>query len=147
MENKLVRQEILETVQEVIYIWSVLIKGYPIIRCFILIQEMCFRKNQKGGMEVTRERIEKELSKVQEQLSTLQEKQKELEKQLQMAKDTEKMKFIEKHKISLEQLILLNRVSEEEILHLLKKKEKEEEENSKEREEEVGSDEEKKRME
>ena len=34
--------------------------------------------------------------------------------------------FIEKNKISLERLILLNKVSEEEILHLLKKKEQEE---------------------
>ena len=43
-----------------------------------------------------------------------------------MAEDGEKMKFIEKNKISLERLILLNKVSEEEILHLLKKKEQEE---------------------
>lgn len=43
-----------------------------------------------------------------------------------MAEDAEKMKFIEKNKISLDRLILLNKVSEEEILHLLKKKEQEE---------------------
>ena len=36
------------------------------------------------------------------------------------------MKFIEKNKISLERLILLNKVSEEEIRHLLRKKEQEE---------------------
>lgn len=74
---------------------------------------------------MTRERIEKELSKVREQLATLQARQKDLEEQLQMAKDAEKMKFIEKNKISLEQLILLNKVSEKEILNLLKKKEQE----------------------
>lgn len=74
---------------------------------------------------MTRERIEKELSKVRGQLATLQERQKDLEEQLQMAKDAEKMKFIEKNKISLERLILLNKVSEEEILNLLKKKEQE----------------------
>ena len=45
--------------------------------------------------------------------------------QLQMAEDAEKMKFIEKNKISLERLMLMNKVSEEEILHLLKKKEQE----------------------
>ncbi len=45
-----------------------------------------------------------------------------MESQLQMAEDAEKMKFIEKNKISLERLILLNKVSEEEILSLLKKK-------------------------
>ena len=75
---------------------------------------------------MTKERIEKELSKVRGQLADLQEKQKGLESQLQMAEDAEKMKFIEKNKISLERLILLNKVSEEEILSLLKKKEQEE---------------------
>lgn len=75
---------------------------------------------------MTKERIVKELSKVRKQLAELQEKQKDLEGQLQMAEDAEKMKFIEKNKISLERLILLNKVSEEEILSLLKKKEQEE---------------------
>ena len=72
---------------------------------------------------MTKERIEKELSKVRKQLADLQERQKDLESQLQMAEDAEKMKFIEKNKISLEHLILLNKVSEEEILGLLRKKE------------------------
>ena len=58
---------------------------------------------------MTKERIEKELLKVREQLAGLQARQKDLEEQLQMAEDAEKMK-----------------VSEEEILHLLKKKEQEE---------------------
>ena len=75
---------------------------------------------------MTKERIEKELLEVREQLAGLQARQKDLEEQLQMAEDAEKMKFIEKNKISLERLILLNKVSEEEILHLLKKKEQEE---------------------
>ena len=73
--------------------------------------------------DVTKERIEKELQKVRQQLATLQERQKDLEEQLQMTEDAEKMKFIEKKKISLDRLILLNKVSEEEILHLLKQKE------------------------
>ena len=73
---------------------------------------------------MTKERIEKELTKVREQLAGLQARQKDLEEQ--MAEDAEKMKFIEKNKISLERLILLNKVSEEEIRHLLKKKEQEE---------------------
>ena len=72
---------------------------------------------------MTKERIEKELLKVREQLAGLQARQKDLEEQLQMAEDAEKMKFIEKNKISLERLMLMNKVSEEEILHLLKKKE------------------------
>lgn len=84
--------------------------------------------------DVTKERIEKELQKVRQQLATLQERQKDLEEQLQMAKDAEKMKFIEKNKISLDRLILLNKVSEEEILHLLKQKEQEEQTRQTERE-------------
>ena len=58
---------------------------------------------------MTKERIEKELSKVRQQLATLQARQKDLEEQLQMAEDAEKMKFIEKNKISLDRLILLNK--------------------------------------
>jgi len=83
---------------------------------------------------VTKERIEKELQKVRQQLATLQERQKDLEEQLQMTEDAEKMKFIEKNKISLDRLILLNKVSEEEILHLLKQKEQEEQTRQTERE-------------
>ena len=83
---------------------------------------------------MTKERIEKELQKVRQQLATLQERQKDLEEQLQMAEDAEKMKFIEKNKISLDRLILLNKVSEEEILHLLKQKEQEEQTRQSERE-------------
>ena len=83
---------------------------------------------------MTKERIEKELQKVRQQLATLQERQKDLEEQLQMAEDAEKMKFIEMNKISLDRLILLNKVSEEEILHLLKQKEQEEQTRQTERE-------------
>ena len=83
---------------------------------------------------MTKERIMKELSKVRRQLADLQEKQKDLESQLQMAEDAEKMKFIEKNKISLDRLILLNKVSEEEILSLLRKKEQEEQTQQTERE-------------
>ena len=83
---------------------------------------------------MTKERIEKELQKVRQQLATLQERQKDLEEQLQMAEDSEKMKFIEQNKISLDRLILLNKVSEEEILHLLKQKEQEEQTRQTERE-------------
>ena len=75
---------------------------------------------------MTKETIVKELSKVREQLAGLQARERDLAEQLQMAEDAEKMKFIEKNKISLERLILMNKVSEEEILHLLKKKEQEE---------------------
>ena len=43
---------------------------------------------------MTKERIVKELSKVRKQLADLLERQKDLESQLQMAEDAEKMKFI-----------------------------------------------------
>lgn len=87
---------------------------------------MSFKQGMGRRNDVTKERIVKELSKVRKQLADLQERQKDLESQLQMAEDAEKMKFIEKNKISLEHLILLNKVSEEEILSLLRKKEQEE---------------------
>ncbi len=84
---------------------------------------------------MTKERIEKELQKVREQIAGLQEKQKDLESQLQSAEDAAKMKFIEKNKISLERLTLLNKVSEAEILMLLRKKEQEEQQQQAEKEE------------
>lgn len=71
---------------------------------------------------MTKERIKKELSRIREQLGKLQERQKDLESQLQMAEDAEKMRFIEKNKITLDRLILLNKISEEEIMTLLRKK-------------------------
>lgn len=87
---------------------------------------------------MTKERIKKELSKVDEQLVGLQARKKDLEEQLQMAEDAEKMRFIEKNKISLDRLALLNKVSEEEILSLLRQKEQ-----AKQTEKETGSNEEK----
>lgn len=74
---------------------------------------------------MTKERIEKELSKVRAQLETLQAKQKDLEEQKRMAERAEKMDLIEKHKISSEKLQLLIKLSEDEILRLLEEKEKE----------------------
>ena len=75
---------------------------------------------------MTKERIEKELNKVRQQMAELQKKEKDLEEQRQIAIDTEKMKFMEKNHISLEHLMLLNRVSEQEIRQLLKQKEEQE---------------------
>lgn len=71
---------------------------------------------------MTREKIEKQLSRVRQQIADLQAKEKELEQQKQMAEDAEKMKFIEKYKISLEQLTLLNKLSEEQLAQLLQHK-------------------------
>ena len=43
---------------------------------------------------MTKERIEKELVKVREQLAIMQAKEKDLEEQRKMAEDAEKMKFM-----------------------------------------------------
>ena len=74
---------------------------------------------------MTKERIEKELVKVREQLAIMQAREKDLEEQKKMAEDAEKMKFIEKNKISMEQLTLLNKLNEHEIAQLLRQKEEE----------------------
>lgn len=74
---------------------------------------------------MTKERIEKELTKVRQQLAQLQAKEKDLAEQKQMAEDAEAMKIIKKYKISSEKLQLLNKISEDEMLHLLAEKEKE----------------------
>ena len=75
---------------------------------------------------MTKERIEKELQKTYVQLEQLKQKAKELEEQKELVEKAETMKLIEKNKISSEQLQLLIRFSEQEILQLLKQKEKEE---------------------
>ena len=73
---------------------------------------------------MTKDRIEKELTKVHEQLAALQIKARDLEEQRQMAEDAESMKIIKKHKISPEQLQYLEQLSEDEILFLLEEKNK-----------------------
>ena len=74
---------------------------------------------------MTKDRIEKELTKVHDQLAALQIKAKDLEEQRQMTEDAEAMKIIKKHKISSEKLQLLNKLSEDEIFRLLAEREKE----------------------
>lgn len=74
---------------------------------------------------MTKERINKELAKVREQLAALQAKEKDLDEQRQMAEDAEAMKIIKKYKISPEKLSLLNKVSEADILRILDQKGKE----------------------
>ena len=71
------------------------------------------------------QRIEKEITKTKEQLTTMQAKLKNLEEEKRMAERAEKLDIIEKHKISSEKLQLLIKFSEDEILQLLAQKEKE----------------------
>lgn len=74
---------------------------------------------------MTKERIERELTKVRQQIVQLQAKEKDLAEQKQMAEDAEAMKIIKKYKISSEKLQLLNKLSEDEIARLLAQREKE----------------------
>ena len=74
---------------------------------------------------MTQERIERELTKVRQQIAQLQAKEKDLAEQKQMAEDAEAMKIIKKYKISSEKLQLLNKLSEDEIARLLAQREKE----------------------
>ena len=73
------------------------------------------------------ERINSHLNKVREQIAQLQEKEKDLAEQKQMAEDAETMKIIKKYKISSERLQMLNRLSEDEVRNLLQKREQEKE--------------------
>ena len=57
----------------------------------------------------------------------MQEKEKDLAEQKQMAEDAETMKIIKKYKISSERLQMLNRLSEDEVRQLLQKREQEKE--------------------
>ena len=79
-----------------------------------------------------KERIETELQKTYAKIEKLKKKVRELEEQKDMAEKAEKMKIIEKNKISSEQLQLLIKFSEDEIMQLLKEKEQENGDNEKE---------------
>ena len=81
------------------------------------------------------ERINTQLKKVREQIAQLQEKEKDLAEQKQMAEDAETMKIIKKYKISSERLQMLNRLSEDEVRQLLQKREQEKEGSINEKEE------------
>ena len=81
------------------------------------------------------ERISTQLKKVREQIAQLQEKEKDLAEQKQMAEDAETMKIIKKYKISSERLQMLNKLSEDEVRNLLQKREQEKEDSTNENEE------------
>lgn len=81
------------------------------------------------------ERINSQLKKVREQITQLQEKEKDLAEQKQMAEDAETMKIIKKYKISSERLQMLNRLSEDQVRQLLQKREQEKEGSTNEKEE------------
>ncbi len=74
---------------------------------------------------MTIERLEKEISKVDEQIQALVARRKDLVDQKTMAEDAASIKVIRKLKISPEKLQLLNKLSEDEISRLLRQKEEE----------------------
>lgn len=84
------------------------------------------------------ERINTQLKEVREQIAQLQEKEKDLAEQKQMAEDAETMKIIRKYKISSERLQMLNKLSEDEVRNLLKKREQEKEVSTNEKQEIIG---------
>lgn len=77
---------------------------------------------------MTVEKISAQLEKVRKQIAQLQAREKALSEQKQMAEDAETMKIIKKHRISPEQLQMLNRLGEEEIRNMLRKREEEKKE-------------------
>ncbi len=74
-----------------------------------------------------KDKIEKELVKVSEQIEIYQAKKRELEQQRQEAEDAETMRVIRKHKITADQLLILNKLSEAELEDFLEQKKKEKE--------------------
>lgn len=79
------------------------------------------------------DRIDTQLTRIQEKIEQLKKRSEDLEKERQMALDAETMKFIRKHKISPEKLALLDKLNEEEIELLLD----DQEEQAKKKEEQI----------
>lgn len=75
---------------------------------------------------MTKERRKQQIQKIHEQLEALKEKARRLEAEDKQADDAEKMKIIEKNKISIDELIMLTRLSEQEIKELLGRKQQDE---------------------
>ena len=71
------------------------------------------------------ERINTQLARIRAQIAQLQEKEKDLAEQKQMAEDAAAMKLIRKYKITSDRLQMLNKLSEDEVRNLLRKKEQE----------------------
>lgn len=64
-------------------------------------------------------KIEKELTKVREQLDSLRKKETHLEQELKLAENAEKQSILEKHHISVEDLLEMIRLKKEEEKRLL----------------------------
>ena len=76
-----------------------------------------------GKMEVamSKIKIEKELSRIRDQLSQLKKREAELTKELKLAEDAEKQSILDKHHISAEALMEMIKAKEAEEKKLLAK--------------------------
>ena len=81
---------------------------------------------KKGELCMTREQLQKKIEKVQYQILELQEREKELIAEKEMADMAASREIIEKKKISPEMLTMLSRYSEQEIRLMLEEKKQKE---------------------
>ena len=88
---------------------------------------------------MTRERLAKELEKVQEQIKELQKKEKRLQEEKDAADLAASRSIVEKKKISPEVLQIICGMKEDEIKHLLEMRKKEENENKTEEKNQIKS--------
>ena len=74
---------------------------------------------------MTRSKIKQRLASIRGRIAELQEKERALAIEEEMADDAANMKLIKKHKISPEKLKVLNSLKEEEVRQILEKRGKE----------------------
>ena len=71
---------------------------------------------------MTRTKIKQRLASIRGRIAELQEKERALEVEEEMADDAANMKIIKKHKISPERLKILNSLKEEEVRKILERR-------------------------
>ena len=78
---------------------------------------------------MTRSKIKQRLASIRGRIAELQEKERALAVEEEMADDAANMKLIKKHKISPERLKILNSLKEEEVREILERRDEELDEN------------------
>ena len=78
---------------------------------------------------MTRSKIKQRLASIRGRIAELQEKERALAVEEEMADDAANMKLIKKHKISPERLKILNSLKEEEVREILERRDEEFDEN------------------
>ena len=79
---------------------------------------------------MTRSKIKQRLASIRGRIAELQEKERALAVEEEMADDAANMKLIKKHKISPERLKILNSLKEEEVREILERRDEELDENN-----------------